>query len=50
MGSALVFLEINGIDPSVFDGHELYDAMIGIAEKRIDKTGVAAIFRRGLKK
>jgi death-on-curing protein len=50
MGSALVFLEINGIDPSAFDGHKLYDAMIGIAEKRIDKAGVAAIFRRGLKK
>ena len=28
---------------------ELYDAMIGIAEKRIDKTGLAAIFRKNLK-
>lgn len=49
MGSALTFLRLNGVSPSSFDGAELYDAMIGIAEKRIDKPGLAAIFRRSLK-
>lgn len=45
--SALNFLAENGIisDRPVDD---YYDAMIGIAEKRIDKTGLAAIFRRHL--
>jgi death on curing protein len=45
--SALNFLAENGIvaDQPV---DEFYDAMIGIAEKRIDKTGLAAIFRRHL--
>jgi death-on-curing protein len=48
MGSALTFLKLNGISPAVFDGAVLYDAMIGIAEKRIDKAGLAAIFRTRL--
>lgn len=48
MGSALTFLKINGINPATFDGTILYDAMIGIAEKRIDKAGLAEIFRRHL--
>jgi death-on-curing protein len=45
--SALNFLAENGIlsDKPV---DEYYDAMIGIAEKRIDKAGLAAIFRRAL--
>ena len=46
MGSALAFLDLNGIDVEKFDGNELYDAMIAIAEKRLDKSGLAEIFRR----
>jgi death-on-curing protein len=45
MASALTFLEGNGIDIEKYDGAQLYDAMIGIAEKRLDKAGLAAIFR-----
>ncbi len=45
MGSALVFLELNAINISGFDGEKLYDAMIAIAEKRLDKAGLAEIFR-----
>jgi len=45
--SALNFLAENGIvsDEPV---DEFYDAMIGIAQKRIDKAGLAAIFCRHL--
>jgi hypothetical protein len=32
-----------------FDRTQLYDAMIAIAEKRLDKTGLAAVFREQLK-
>ena len=49
MASALTFLEANGIDIATYDGATLYDAMIGIAEKRLDKAGLAAIFRARLK-
>lgn len=48
MGSALVFLELNGINTANFDGQQLYDAMIGIAEKRLEKAGLAEVFRRQL--
>ena len=48
MGSALTFLRLNGISPQAFDGAELYDAMIAIAEKRLDKAGLAEVFRRGV--
>ena len=48
MAAALTFLEGNGTDVSLYDWVELYDAMIGIAEKRVDKVGLAAIFRRAL--
>src|SRR5882757_3610386 len=48
MGSALIFLKLNGINPAVFNGAELYDAMIAIAEKRLDKAGLAATFRAHL--
>lgn len=44
--AALYFLELNGIQTSPITNAELYDAMIGIAEKRVDKAGMAAIFRR----
>ena len=45
--SALNFLAANGIMASrpVAD---LYDTMIGIAEKRLDKAGLAEVFRRQL--
>ena len=46
MGSALTFFEGNGVNVEKFDGVELYDAMIAIAEKRLDKAGLAEIFRR----
>ena len=44
--TALYFFESNGINTSPQINDELYDAMMGIAEKRIDKAGLAAIFRR----
>lgn len=46
--TALAFLELNGIPTSIITNDELYDAMIGTAEKRIDKAGLAGIFRRNL--
>ena len=48
LGSALLFLKANGVDVDKYDDVQLYDAMIGIAEKRIDKAGLARIFRRNL--
>jgi death-on-curing protein len=45
--TALLFLERNGINTSGITNTELHDAMIGIAEKRIDKAGLAEVFRRG---
>ena len=45
MGAALVFLESNGITvPEATD--ELYEAMIAVAERRLDKPGLAALLRR----
>lgn len=46
--TALYFLELNGVNSSSLTNAQLYDAMIGIAEKRVDKAGLAAIFRRTL--
>jgi death-on-curing protein len=48
MGAALLFLKANGIDVDKFDEGQLYDAMIAIAEKRLDKAGLAAVFRSQL--
>jgi death-on-curing protein len=45
--SALNFLDQNGV-VSVQPVDEFYDAMIAIAEKRLDKTGLAEIFRKHL--
>jgi len=45
VGSALLFLKANGVDTARYDGNKLYDAMIGIAEKRLDKAGLAEVFR-----
>jgi len=45
LGAALVFLRLNGyrvLDPA----EALYDAMIAIAERRLDKAGLAEILRR----
>lgn len=46
VGAALLFLSANDVNVDDFDGDELYDAMIGIAEKRLDKAGLAAVLRR----
>ena len=46
--TALAFLEFNEIATSAITNAELYDAMIAIAEKRLDKAGLAEIFRRNL--
>ena len=46
--TALAFLELNGIATSAITNVQLYDAMIGIAEKRLDKAGLAEVFRRHL--
>jgi death-on-curing protein len=48
LGSALLFLKANGVDVDKYDDAQLYDAMIGIAEKRLDKAGLAELFRRHL--
>ena len=45
LGSALVFLNLNGI--AIVDPEEkLYDAMIAIAERRMDKRGLADLLRQ----
>lgn len=44
IASAIAFLHVNGIAEVPNDG-VLYDAMIAIAKHRLDKTGLAAIFR-----
>lgn len=46
--TALFFLEQNGINTSAITNAELYDAMIAIAEKRLAKAGLAALFRAHL--
>jgi len=45
IGAALLFLRANGVTKVPEDIH-LYDAMIAIAEKRLDKAGLAEMFRR----
>lgn len=44
LAAALVFLDLNGVTISDPDGR-LYDAMISLAEKRLDKRGLAALLR-----
>jgi death-on-curing protein len=44
IAAALTFLEANGIATDA-DKMPLYDAMIAIAERRLDKAGLAALFR-----
>ena len=45
MLSAINFLDLNGID-ATFDEMKLYDAMIGIAERRLEKSDLAALLRQ----
>lgn len=45
MGAALTFLEGNGVVIPEATG-ELYGALIGIAERRVSKGDLAALFRR----
>lgn len=45
LGSALLFLSLNGIE--IDDPEEqLYDAMIALAERRMDKIGLAVLLER----
>jgi death-on-curing protein len=44
IGAALTFLEINGAGTTA-DDNMLYDAMIGMAAKKLDKSGLAALLR-----
>ncbi len=44
-GAALLFLRGNGVT-RVPQDLEIYNAMIAIAEKRLDKPGLAELFRR----
>jgi death-on-curing protein len=43
--TALTFLELNGVTKTPTN-IEVYDAMIAIAERRLDKLALAEIFRR----
>lgn len=45
LNSAMVFLELNGFEFPPEDDLSLYRAMIEIAEDRLDKQGLADIFR-----
>ena len=45
-GAALVFLRLNGLRITREHDWVLYEAMIAIAEHRIDKDGLAALLRR----
>jgi death-on-curing protein len=44
IGAALIFLELNGIK-GVPDDDTLYDGLIAVAEKRLDKAGLTALLR-----
>jgi death-on-curing protein len=46
--TALFFLERNSFKTSGITDAQLYNAMIAIAEKRLDKAGIAGIFRAHL--
>jgi len=45
VSASLTFLRINGV-AKLPPAKEIYDAMIAIAEKRLDKAGLAEMFRR----
>lgn len=44
LAAATAYLELNDVDTSA-DQSALVDAMIAIAERRLDKAGLAALFR-----
>ena len=44
VAAALIFLECNGVSTN-FDSMRLYEAMISIAERRMDKPELAALLR-----
>ena len=48
VATALAFLELNGVNTSPCPDEVFYDAMIAIAEKRLDQPGLAAVFRAHL--
>ncbi len=48
VATALAFLELNGVNTSPCPDEVFYDAMIALAEKRLDKAGLAAVFRAHL--
>lgn len=45
LAAALVFLDWHSVDVND-PGEELYQAMIGLAEKRLDKAGLAKLFKK----
>ncbi len=49
IAAALIFLEYNGVPSRVDDG-TLYDAMIGIAERRLNKPQLAAVLEAFLQR
>ena len=46
IGSALLCLELAGIDTTTESSSTLYDAMIANANRELDKPGLAVLFRR----
>ena len=46
IGSALLCLELAGIDTTTKSNDALYDAMIAIANRTLDKAGLGALLRR----
>jgi death on curing protein len=48
VATALAFLELNGVNTSPCLDEIFYDTMIAIAEKRLDRGGLAAVFRAHL--
>jgi death on curing protein len=46
--TAIMFLEANGITTASITDAQLYEAMLAIAEKRLDKAGLAEVFRSQL--
>ena len=46
VASALTFLQLAGIDTSRTNDTAFYDAMIAIANRQLDKPGLAALLRR----
>jgi len=49
IAAALIFLEYNGVPSRVDDG-TLYDAMIGIAERRLSKPQLATVLKAFLQR